>query len=137
MDVNHVDRIAQQTPLFYAAREGNLEMCRILIDAGCDLAHQDLSHKMASHYAKKYNKNEVYDYFSNEYQNLKDQKKIVTDSKQESVPEEKTQQKSKKKREVKEGGPVKMMYRLYRSDSFGNSTEITMSELEELVQSYP
>ena len=73
-------------------------MCKILIDAGCDLTHQDLSHKMASHYAKKYNKNEVYDYISNEYQNLKDQKKIIPESKQESIPEEKVAQKSKKKR---------------------------------------
>jgi ankyrin repeat protein len=31
VDANHMDRIAQQTPLFYAAREGHLEMCKILI----------------------------------------------------------------------------------------------------------
>ena len=105
-------------------------MCKILIDAGCDLAHQDLTHKMASHYAKKSNKNEVYDYLSNEYQTLKDQKKIMTDSRQESVPEEKAIQKSKKKREMKEGGPVKIMYRLYRSDAFGNSTEVSQVEYE-------
>jgi hypothetical protein len=55
-------------------------MCRILIEAGCDLSLQDSSHKMASHYAKKYNKNEVFEYLTNEYQILKDQKKIQTDS---------------------------------------------------------
>ena len=86
MNANHVDKIAQQTPLFYAAREGHLEMCKILIEAGCDLSHQDTSHKMASHYAKKYTKNEVFDYLSNEYQTLKDQKKIMSDSRQESNP---------------------------------------------------
>lgn len=35
-------------------------MSKILIEAGCDLAHQDSAHKMANHYAKKYGKNEVY-----------------------------------------------------------------------------
>lgn len=41
---------------------------------------------MASHYAKKYSKNEVFEYLSNEYQTLKDQKKIMSDSRQESNP---------------------------------------------------
>ncbi len=59
-------------------------MCKIIIEAGGDLSIQDTMHKMASHYAKKYGKNEVYQYLSNEYQHLKDQKKIQTDSKQES-----------------------------------------------------
>jgi hypothetical protein len=35
-------------------------MCKILIEAGCDLALQDTNHKLASHYAKKYGKNEVF-----------------------------------------------------------------------------
>ena len=42
-------------------------MCKILIDAGCDLSHQDSFHKLASHYAKKNQKNEVFDYLSTEY----------------------------------------------------------------------
>ena len=46
------------------------------------MSHQDTAHKMASHYAKKYGKNEVFEYLANEYQNLKDQKKIQTDSRQ-------------------------------------------------------
>lgn len=29
--VNHVDKLAKQTPLFYAARKGHLEMCKALI----------------------------------------------------------------------------------------------------------
>jgi hypothetical protein len=57
-------------------------MCKILIEAGCDLSHQDSAHKMANHYSKKYGKNEVFEYITNEYQSLKDQKKIQTDSRQ-------------------------------------------------------
>jgi ankyrin repeat protein len=57
VEANHFDKIANQTPLFYAAREGHLEMCKMLIEAGCDISHQDSSHKMAGHYAKRYGKN--------------------------------------------------------------------------------
>ena len=65
VDVNHVDKIANQTPLFYAAREGHLDMCKILIEAGCDIIHMDSNNKTAAHYAKKYNNNEVCEYLSN------------------------------------------------------------------------
>ena len=68
---------------------------------------------------------------SNEYQSLKDQKKIMSDSRQESNPEEKVVAKAKKKREA---GAVnvstKGMYRLYRSDAFGNSNEVSQAEYE-------
>lgn len=135
-DPNHVDRIAQQTPLFYAAREGHLEMCKILIEAGCDLAHQDSSHKTAQHYSKKSGKPEVLEYLTSEYQSLKDQRKILTDSRQESNVEERATKKSKKR----EGGsavPLKSMYRLYRSDTFGNANEVSIAEYEELLYNYP
>lgn len=112
-------------------------MCKILIEAGCDLSHNDSSHKMASHYAKKYGKNEVFDYLSGEYQTLKDQKKIATDSRQESNPEDKAVAKPKKKRESGVGGSVKSNYRLYRSDAFGNSTEVSQNEFEEMLSNYP
>jgi hypothetical protein len=40
-------------------------MCKILIEIGCDLSHQDTNHKFAGHYAKKYGKNEVFEYLTN------------------------------------------------------------------------
>ncbi len=137
-DPNHIDRIAQQTPLFYAAREGHLEMCKILIEAGSDLGHQDTSHKTAHHYSKKSGKNEVLEYLAAEYQSLKDQKKIQNDSRQESNVEER-QVKKAKKRDVAGGPnmPVRSMYRLYRSDNFGNANEVSISEYEELLLNYP
>ena len=58
-DPNHIDKIAKQTPLFYAAREGHLDMCKILMEAGCDLTVQDTANKPAHHYAKKNGKTEV------------------------------------------------------------------------------
>ena len=52
-------------------------MCKILVENGCDLTIMDTNNKMAAHLAKKQNHLEVYQYLNNEYQNLKDQKKIV------------------------------------------------------------
>lgn len=97
-------------------------MCKILIEAGCDISHQDLNHKNASHYAKRYGNNEVHDYLSNELQNVKENKKILGESKgAESNQEEKNTKKSKK-REINISAPSKATYRLYRADALGNST---------------
>lgn len=52
-------------------------MCKALIDHGCDVTHQDSSHKTAAFYAKKFGKNEVYDYLANELQKVKEQKKVA------------------------------------------------------------
>jgi ankyrin repeat protein len=71
VNINHVDKITSQTALFYSAREGHLEMCKLLIEAGCDISHQDSSHKTAAFYAKKFGKNEVYEYLTNELQKIK------------------------------------------------------------------
>jgi len=124
-DPNHTDKIAGQTPLFYAAREGHLDMCKILIEAGCDLALQDTLHKTAHHYAKRNGKTDVADYLFNEYQTLKEQRKIQTDSRQESNIEERTTKKSKTKKDGGSSQPNKAQYRLYRSDAFGNANEVS------------
>ena len=57
VDVNHRDKICDQTPLFYAAKEGHLEMCKVLVENGANIAHSDSQHKMASHYARRASKN--------------------------------------------------------------------------------
>ena len=51
--VNHVDKLANQTPLYYAARRGHLEMAKLLIEKGAEISHIDNSHKTAVEYAKK------------------------------------------------------------------------------------
>lgn len=74
-------------------------MCKILIEAGCDVLHMDSNNKTAAHYAKKYNNNDVSEYLSNQLQNIKEQRKMVGDSKgfQSNQPEEKNQKKTKKR----------------------------------------
>jgi ankyrin repeat protein len=51
--VNHVDKLASQTALYYAARKGNTEFCRRLIEKGANPAHLDNQNKTAADYAKK------------------------------------------------------------------------------------
>jgi hypothetical protein len=71
----------------------------------------------------------VAEYLSNEYQNLKDQKKIINESRQESNHDERTLIKNKKKREIQtqNNSFTKNSYRLFRADVLGNSTEISQA----------
>lgn len=43
--VNHVDKLAKQTPIYYAARKGHFEMSKLLFDKGSDLTHLDSTNK--------------------------------------------------------------------------------------------
>lgn len=44
---NHKDKLAEQTPLYYAAKRGFLEMCKGLIERGCDPTIHDSHNKTA------------------------------------------------------------------------------------------
>lgn len=48
-----MDKLAKQSPIYYAARRGHLEMCRLLIEKGAELTHLDMSNKTVLEYAKK------------------------------------------------------------------------------------
>ncbi len=48
-----MDKLATQTALFYAARKGNTEFCRRLIEKGANPGHLDAQNKTAADYAKK------------------------------------------------------------------------------------
>ena len=41
LDTSVCDKHFSQTPLFYAAREGHAECCRLLIENGCNINHLD------------------------------------------------------------------------------------------------
>ena len=56
-------------------------MCKVLIENGANVAHQDTQHKIASHYARKGGHMETFEYLTSEYQILKEQKKIMPDIK--------------------------------------------------------
>jgi hypothetical protein len=62
VDLNRIDGIAHQTPLFYAAKEGHLDMCKLLVEAGSDIYIQDSLHKTAAHYAKANSRIDVHEY---------------------------------------------------------------------------
>ena len=44
---NKIDKLAEQTPLYYAAKKGHLDMCKALIERGCSVIHHDIHHKTA------------------------------------------------------------------------------------------
>lgn len=124
INLNQIDKIAGQTALFYAAKEGNLDMCKVLVESGCDLTITDTAGKMASHMARKHNKQEVFDYLSAEYQILKDQRKISLEGESQHNNMDKSGKNHKKKKDI----PIAQStttYRLYRSDNIGNANEVT------------
>jgi len=62
-DVNHKDTHGQ-TALFYAARYGQLEICKILAKYNCNMLHQDKSRVKASHYAKIEGRKDIVEYLN-------------------------------------------------------------------------
>ncbi len=50
-DVNHKDANGQSC-LFYAAKSGSLDICRLLAKYNCNMLHQDKNRVKASYYAK-------------------------------------------------------------------------------------
>ena len=78
-------------------------MCKLLIERGANVLHQDTTHKTAASYAKKYEKNDVYEYLNNEVQKLK----IKGEKPKKKVPQ------------------VKSQFKLVKSDKFGNITDLT------------
>jgi ankyrin repeat protein len=63
--VNHVDKLARQTPLYYAARRGHLQMAALLIEKGADVTVTDSSNKTVVDYAKKAKFFDVADFLGN------------------------------------------------------------------------
>lgn len=60
---NQRDKL-NQTPLFYAAREGHLEACKALVEGGCDPNSLDFKRQTALVYAQKNKKDEVIEYLT-------------------------------------------------------------------------
>lgn len=52
----------EQTALFYAAKQGNIDMCAKLIDAGANINHCDSKKQTALHWAQKSRRAETVDY---------------------------------------------------------------------------
>jgi hypothetical protein len=65
--------LAGQTPLYYAARRGNLELCKLLIEKGADVTHLDSLGKTAVEYARKAKFVDVAEYLNNELRRSKDE----------------------------------------------------------------
>lgn len=64
--MNHVDKLAAQTAIYYAARRGHLDMCKLLLEKGADITHHDSSRKTAVEYAKRAKYIDVAEYLDKE-----------------------------------------------------------------------
>lgn len=62
-NVNHLDKNGQNC-LFWAAKEGHLEMCKLLVNRGCDPLVVDKFKKTAISFAKAQNHFHVSDYLN-------------------------------------------------------------------------
>jgi len=60
-DVNHLDNNGQ-SPLFWAAKSGHFDMCKQLINRGCNPLHVDKLKKTAASFAKISNHHNIVDY---------------------------------------------------------------------------
>jgi hypothetical protein len=67
-----VDNLAGQTPLYYAARRGHLELCKVLIEKGADVAHTDTNGKTAVELARKAKFSEVAEVLGGELRRTKE-----------------------------------------------------------------
>jgi ankyrin repeat protein len=62
-NINHKDK-NHQTCLFYAAREGRLEACKLLVQLGIEVQHQDKKKKNAASFAREKNQKQVVDFLN-------------------------------------------------------------------------
>jgi ankyrin repeat protein len=83
-----------QTCLFYAAREGQLEMCKFLINRGCKFDILDKNKKNALHFAKTFKHHALVEYFNSLKETFK--AKPQKESKQESRDAPPKKEKEKK-----------------------------------------
>jgi ankyrin repeat protein len=60
--------------LYYAAKKGYLDMCKALIERGCDVTHHDSHNKTAVEYARRARYHEVTEYLANEVKKARELK---------------------------------------------------------------
>ena len=61
-----------QTPLYYAARRGHLEMCKLLVEKGANVEHVDNTNKTAAEYAKRAKFLDTAEFLNGEIRRLKE-----------------------------------------------------------------
>ncbi|CAD8044471.1 unnamed protein product [Paramecium primaurelia] len=129
IDVAHLDTLSCQTALFYAASKGHYEACKLLIDAGCPVNHQDNKKKTALYFAKQSQKKEVIDLIT---ASMQKQKEDVHVKKEESVKGGEQKQNKKKQKEV-----PKQQYKILHTDDKGQQRELTNEDFQQFQIQYP
>ncbi|CAK85479.1 unnamed protein product (macronuclear) [Paramecium tetraurelia] len=128
-DIAHLDTLSCQTALFYAASKGHYEACKLLIEAGCPVNHQDNKKKTALYFAKQSQKKEVIDLIT---ASMQKQKEDVHQKKEESVKGGEQKQNKKKQKEV-----PKQQYKILHTDDKGQQRELTNEDFQQFSIQYP
>jgi len=125
--VNHSDKLADQTPLYYAAKKGHTEMCKLLVERGAEVAHADKSNKTAADLARKYKLHETADYLAGEVRHYRDRLKMSAVS--QSVEESGLERKRKKD----DSKPIRQTYKIVQCNENGELHDLTEEEVRQLI----
>lgn len=129
--VNVIDQLGNQTPLYYAAKKGHVEMCRLLVEKGVDTHHVDSSHKTALDYARKLKNSEIVELLSGEAKRQKEVSKFVNAS--QSIDESNLD----KKRRKDDSKPTKITYKIVSMNEKGEVHDLTEEQVRELLKDKP
>lgn len=130
--MNHVDNLASQTPLYYAARRGHLELCRLLIEKGAEISHVDSSGKTAVEFARKAKYNEVAELLSGELRRSREVNKFSVQSY--SIEESNLEKRRKKEDSVK---VQRQTYKIVYLNDKGDSHDLTEEDVRQLIKERP
>lgn len=125
--VNHVDKLARQTPLYYAARRGHLQMAALLVEKGADVTVTDSSNKTVVDYAKKAKFSDVADYLANQLKKYRDVKPSF----------EEPERKAGGRRKEEPLKDSKSTYKIVRYNEKGESQDLTEEEVRQLLADRP
>ena len=129
--MNVIDQLGNQTPLYYAAKKGHVEMCRLLVEKGVDTHHVDSSHKTALDYARKLKNSEIVELLSGEAKRQKEVSKFVNAS--QSIDESNLD----KKRRKEDSKPTKITYKIVSMNEKGEVHDLTEEQVRELLKDKP
>lgn len=142
-NANHKDKI-NQSPLFYAAKMGHVEICKILIKNYANVNQVDLKRQTALFYAKLNKREAVINLLiAKNAINTKDGKLTKSDlnklkkSHKNKKEKKSSSGKNKKKKTHKTHAAITLQYSLVKTDSSLNQETVNPSEYFEFEKKYP
>jgi hypothetical protein len=127
-----IDKVAEQTPIYYAARKGLTEMCRLLIEKGADITHIDSSKKTAVDWARKNKFPETAEYLLNELRRYREVTKYSMAS--QSLEESNLEKRKKREENSKH---IRQTYKIVQLNEKGELRDLTEEEVRQMAKCNP